>query len=162
MEVGRATTYIARFGFDSRIEPIRVARRLSVAGEDGYELSGPLGVSRLAWQGGVLYADQAANAWFSPSLPMLAEDEKPRSWHGRLVSMGRVQPASAKLVHKKTKVDIGSRKIDAILATLTLRLPTGTIQLESWYAPGTGLVQQEQRTNGKRLLQLQMVTAPSN
>jgi hypothetical protein len=160
LEPGSATTYVARFGFDARVEPIRIGRRISVAGVEGYELTGPLGVSRLGWREDVLYADQAANAWFSPSLPMLAEDEKPRSWHGRLTAMGRTQPASAKLEHRKAKVEIGSRKIQATLAVLTVKLPTGVLELESWYAPGIGLVQQEQRTNGNRLIQLQMVTAP--
>jgi len=160
LAVGRSTTYVVKFGFDSRVEPVKVTRRIAVAGVDGYELAGPLGVSRLAWNKGTLYSDQAVNASFEPSLPMLAEDAKDRVWHGRVVSMGKVNPATARLVHKKSSVVIGGRKLDTTLAVLTLTIPGGEIELDSWYAPEIGLVQQEQRTNNVRVVQLQMVTAP--
>lgn len=161
LQAGTATTYVAHFGLNEmRVEPIRVGRRISVAGVTGYELTGNLGVARLGWRDGVLYADQTANGWFSPSLPVLAEDEKNRSWHGRVRVMDRMLPGSATLEHHSRTVEIGSRKLKTTQAVVTLKLPAGTIELESWYAPGIGLVQQEQRTNGKRVLQLQMVTAP--
>jgi len=160
LAVGRSTTYVVKFGFDSRVEPVKVTREVSVAGVDGYELAGPLGVSRLGWGRDVLYADQAVNASFEPSLPILAEDGKDRVWHGRVVSMGKTNPATATLKHDKSSVVIGGRKLDTTLAVLIISVPGGKIELDSWYAPEIGLVQQEQRTNDVRVVQLQMVTAP--
>lgn len=160
LEVGRSTSYVVKFGFDSRVEPVRIRRHVAVAGVDGYELAGPLGVSRLAWNGGTLYADEAVNASFQPSLPLLAEDRKEHVWHGRVISMGNENPATAKLTHQDAEVVVGGRKLKTVQATLLVTMPKGTIQLDSWYAPGVGLVQQEQRTNNVRIVQLQMVTAP--
>lgn len=160
LEVGRSTSYVVKFGFNSRVEPVKIVRKIAVAGTEGYELTGALGVSRVAWKDGVLFADRAVNATFEPSLPLLTEDGKERTWHGRVVAMGNVNAASARLKQEDSTVDIGGRKVKTTLATLTVQMPKGKIELASWYAPGTGLVQQEQRTNGERVIQIQMVTAP--
>ena len=157
-------TYVVRFGFMERVEPVSVTRRLSVADMPGYELAGPLGVSRLAWRDGVLYADETANAFFTPPIPLLAEDGQPRKWHGTVISMGKSHEATAELVQsndkERNRVDIGGRIVPATLATLTLQLGAQAVVLESWYQPGTGLVQQVQRTNRKQVTQLQIVSPP--
>jgi hypothetical protein len=162
LEVGREVTYVVRTGFASGVEPVRVVRRLPVAGVRGAELTGPLGSARLAWKDGVLLADATSHGRFSPPLPLLAEDGKARTWHGRLETLGREQPASAKLVHTKETLRLGSRRVATTLAKLTMELPAskGLIELDSWYQPGVGLVQQEQRTNGRRVLQLQLLSGP--
>lgn len=162
LEVGREVSYVVRTGFTSTVEPVRVARRLPVAGVRGAELVGPMGASRLAWREGVLYADSTVNGRFSPPLPLLAEDGKQRTWHGRLETLGQEQPASAILKHEKETLRLGSRRVATTLAKVVLDLPDskGTIELDSWYQPGTGLVQQEQRTNGRRVLQLQLLSGP--
>lgn len=161
LELEQTTTYLAKFGFDERVESVRVSRALSVAGVDGFELTGPLGVSKLAWKHSVLWADQTANAWFQPSIPLLAVDNRPRTWTGTVVSMGQSHPASAELHQAKTKLTVRNQTVDTVLATLTITMPGGKIELDSWFQPGVGLIQQEQRTNDERVIQLQMVTAPS-
>lgn len=167
MKVGKHWTYQVRAGFDRRVAEVRVLRPLTVASVDGFELVGPLGVSRVAWKQGTLVADSTVNAQFSPPIPLLvpssdlAKDvaKQVATWHGRVVVLGKVRPASAILTERTDKVEQGSQKVSAILATLTVTLqnPGSKIELLSWYREGTGLVQQEQRTRGNRIVQLQLL-----
>lgn len=157
LEVGDSVTYTVRSGFDTRVETVSVTRRLPVAGTQGAELSGPLGSARLAWRDGILYADTAANAQFEPPLPMLAEDGKDRTWHGRVRTLGREQPGSAVITQRKEKIRIGSRDVETVHVTHRLRLARADIELDTWYQPGVGVVQQEQRTKGQRVLQMQQL-----
>lgn len=159
---GHEVTYLVKTGLAARVEPVRVVRNLPVAGVEGAELSGPLGTSRLAWKDGVLVADSLVNGRFSPPLPLLATDRKARTWHGRVETLGREQPGSAKLVHDQETLSLGARKVFTTKATLTLDLPQagGKIEVISWYQSAVGLVQQEQRTNGQLVLQLQLLSGP--
>jgi len=165
MKVGKQWNYQVRAGFDRRIEPITVRRQITVASADGYELAGPLGLSRVAWKHGSLVAESTVNARFFPPIPLLVPGveltkEIPKQvavWHGRVVVLGKENPASATLTERNDKVDLGTRKVNAILATLTLKMPRGKIQLDSWYQEGVGLIQQEQRTGGIRIVQLQLL-----
>jgi len=164
MKVGRHWTYQVRAGFDRRVGAVKVLRPLPVASVDGFELAGPMGVSRLAWKHGTLLADSTVNAEFSPPLPLLVPSadltKDPRrvaTWHGRVVSLGKERPGNAVLTEKTDKIEVGTQKVATILATVSLRTPSGQIELESWYQEGVGLVQQEQRTNGARIVQLQLL-----
>jgi hypothetical protein len=165
MKVGKHWTYQIRAGFDRRVEPVKILRPLTVASVDGFEFVSPMGVSRLAWVGNTLVAESTVNAHFSPPLPMLVpsadlnKDNPKRiaKWHGRVVTLGKEHPGSAVLTEKTDKIDVRSRKVNTILATVTLTTPNGTIQLDSWYEEGIGLVQQEQRTNRARIVQLQLL-----
>jgi len=161
LEKGVLGTYRVHYKFDTWVEPLRVERKVSVANTSGYELSGPFGISRLAWRDGVLFADQTANAFFEPSVPLLLENGKKRHWEGTIRSLGVERRATAELTQVNTPLEISGRKLDTVLSTLTVTTPTGVIELDSWFSAGTGLVQQEQRTNGQRVIQLQLVTPPS-
>jgi len=172
MKVGKSWTYRVRAGFERHTVPIRVAREVTVASTTGYELASPLGVSRIAWKSGRLVGESMANARFEPAVPLLFpnvqfEKNHPKqvaTWHGRLLTLGVEREANATLVEQNDSVEIGTRKVPAILATLTVRLPSGlrpaVLELASWYQAGVGLVQQEQRTNGTRIVQLTLVGQP--
>ena len=162
LKPGHEITYLVRTGLAARVEPVRVVRSLPVAGVNGAELSGPLGTSRLAWKDGVLVADSTTHGRFSPPLPLMSNDGKDRVWDGHVETLGRVQPGHAKLTQTKETLSLGSRRIFTTKATLTLELPesNGRIELVSWFQPTVGLVQQEQRTNGQLVLQLQLLSGP--
>jgi hypothetical protein len=160
LHVGRITTYQVRSGFESHICDIKVRRPVPVDGTSGYELFSTLGVSRLAWSNGELIASQAANAWFNPPVPILAADGAHRSWHGTIVSLDRRVHASGDLSMTRTRLQLGGRELDTIEANLLLTLPRGAIELTSWFEPGTGLVQQEQRTNDKLVTHMEIVGTP--
>ncbi len=157
-------TYRARTVFERHTVPIRVTRAITVDGTSGFELAGPLGVSRIAWKSNRLIAESMVNARFVPPIPLLIPSsdlkDAPRqvaSWHGRTYSLGIERPSSATLTEQKETLDLGTRKIQTVLAIVNLRLPTGVLEIKSWYQAGVGLVQQEQRTNGKRIIQLVLV-----
>ena len=103
-----------------------------------------------------------ANAKFTPPLPLLVpmelEKNKPPKqvavWHGHIDSLGKVRPSSAVLTEQLDSVELGTRKVTAILATLVVHMPGGIVELKSWYQSGVGLVQQEQRTKGERIVQM--------
>ena len=166
MQVNKKWTYRVRAGFERHTIPIRVVRELTVASTTGYELASPLGVSRIAWKSGKLVADSTVNAQFIPPIPLLVPGAKLDSkkvkqvetWHGRIIALGQEKPASAVLIEQLDTVDFGTRKVNAILATLTIRIPNGVLELQSWYQSGVGLIQQEQRTNGTRIVQLSLVS----
>ncbi len=175
MKVGQHWTYEVRSGFDIRVESIKVLRPLTVAGADGFELSGPLGVSRLAWRGDELWADRSANVQFVPSLLLfrpsvdLSVDKSKKDdpiyqrygaevgqWEGKVIVMGHERTASAKLYERQESVEIKARKVSAILATLKLTIDRHDVELKSWYQQGVGLVQQEQRTGVTRVVRLEL------
>ena len=165
MKVGQHWTYQVRTAFDVNVQPIKVLRPLPVASAPGYELTGPLGVSRIAWRNGTLYADSTVNAQFIPPLPLLVpavertkdDDKKVLTWHGRVIVLGKERPGSATLYERNATIEFGTRKVPTILSTLDIRIPGGKIGLQSWYQQGVGLIRQEQRTNGTRVVQLQML-----
>jgi hypothetical protein len=142
----RTWTYSVRSGFQQFVEPIDVVREVAVAGTRGFELSGPLGTSRLGWRDGVLWAGQSANARFDPPLPLLANDFEPRTWEGHLEATGVLYPATASLEHEQTRVELGGRRVSAVRATVTLQFDDRAVTLQTWYQEGVGIVRQEQHS----------------
>ena len=165
LKVNRTWTYRVSSGFEKHTVPIRVDRAMTVASSSGYELSGPLGVSRVGWSGKKLVAEYMVNAKFSPPIPLLVPMELDKNkppkqvavWHGHIDALGRVKPSSAILTEQVDSVELGTRKVSTILAVLEIKMPGGSVELKSWYQSGVGLVQQEQRTNGQRIVQMIMV-----
>ena len=168
MEVGKTWTYQVTGEFDRHIAPIKVSQEVTVASRNGFELAGPLGASRLAWKSGTLVAESTVNARFVPEIPLLIpgvdlvkdHPKQVATWHGRVTVLGKEHPASAVLTEQPDTVDLSTRKVQTILATLKVRLPGGLIELDSWYQQGVGLVQQEQRTKGTRIVQLVLIGHP--
>lgn len=71
MKAGKHWKYNVRTGLGSQVVQVKVLRPLAVASTQGYELTGPLGTSRLGWRDGTLYADRTSNGQFEPPLPLL-------------------------------------------------------------------------------------------
>jgi hypothetical protein len=161
LEVGTAWTYTVRSGFDTFVEPIKIVRTVPVAGVDGVELAGPLGVSRLGWRKGVLFADSTVNANFTPPLPIYAIDGKDGKWGGSMGSMGKRQKCTATLHHEDAKLQIGGRNVSTRLSTVTIKTARTDIELKTWFQPKVGIVQQEQRTAGKLDVAIQLLSGPS-
>lgn len=160
LEKGRTVSYVVKTDFATWVEPITISQRIPLEGTNGAEFTGPLGSARMVWKNGVLLVQSSANGRFFPPFPILASDGKDRKWEGRIETLGEVQVASARLQQKPDKVRIGTREISTTLSTVTMTLPGGDVVLESWFQPEFGLVQQVQRTNGRRVLYLQLLTGP--
>jgi hypothetical protein len=164
LSLNRKAVYRVHYGLISFDEPLMVSKEVAVAGQSGFELSGPMGVSRVAWRNQVLYADQAVNAWFQPSLPILTEGPPVKPWHGRIVSMGMTHPASATLDLAEEKINIGGRDHNTQRATLKVKMDTARIDLVTWYEAGVGMVRQEQSTKDHgvdhEVVRIELLTPP--
>jgi hypothetical protein len=145
---------------DIRVDSVKVTRPVSVADVEGFELNGPLGVSRLAWRGNALVAESSAGLRFSPPIPLLAPDGKEATWHGRVTWLGAEKPASATVRQSKRTLTLASRPIETTQSDLTLSLPSRKIELITCFEPGVGIVQQEQRSGGKLEVEIEMVSGP--
>jgi hypothetical protein len=165
LAAGKKWTYHAHYGIqDQRVESVLATREVAVGDGDGFELSGPMGTSRLGWNGHTLVADEAANAFFSPSIPLLTDDGRPPApWAGQIRVNGHTYDAKSDLVQspKPVKMTVSGQNFSTRAAKLTVYLlpNRGKIVLDSWFQPGVGLVQQEQRTNDDLVVQIQLVTA---
>ncbi|RYG47675.1 hypothetical protein EON79_06690 [bacterium] len=158
LEEGRSWTYNFRGAFESAVEQVKTVRPVSVAGAAGMELVGPLGISRMAWKNGVLYVSQTSGARFTPALPLFVPPGKKVAYHGRMeTSRGRF-PASGTIVTVEGQtINLGAREYGTTRSTVTLKAGEDGVELITWFAPGVGIVQQEQRTNTVLDLQLQLV-----
>lgn len=161
-DVGTRWTYSVRTGFGAEhVEDIRIARHLSVAGTRGFEMIGPMGSSRLAWREGALWADRFSNVGFEPPIPLLRADRRPAEWKGKWITPFGTETATGTLKHSTAELSIDGMKFSAVVSELSFARQTGTTTLTTWFAPGTGIVRQEQRARGTLELRLQWVAGPN-
>jgi hypothetical protein len=160
LEAGREMEYVVRSDLDTRVEPVRISREVPVAGAPGFELTGPLGTSRLAWKDGMLLAASTTNARFHPPVPLVTVDGKARDWRGEIEVRGYTSEAVGRLVQEDVDLDLNGKKVPTRMSTLSVTLPRGEIELISWFQRGVGMVQQEQRTNDRLVLRMEMLGGP--
>lgn len=153
-------TYTVNTGTDTYVEPIKVLRRIPVRGQLGYEIGGNLGISRLTWDDGVLYADSLVNSRFHPALPIFSPTAESLSWAGTIESMGKSQKATATIMLKEDKIEKLRQKITVRRATITIQTPRTIIEVKTWYRPGVGIVKQEQRTGNKLDVAMELLSTP--
>ena len=72
-------------------------------------------------------------------------------------SAGRVPASGTIEVVEGQTLSLGAREFSTTRSTVTLKAGNDGIELITWFAPGVGIVQQEQRTNTVLDLQLQLV-----
>lgn len=153
LEVGNEWTYSVRTGLAEFVEPVKVVSTAPAAGTKGFQLSGNLGTSRLAWKGKVLCASELPNLAVAPNsspFPLLVADDPTatRAWSGSVMLSGKTYPAVASLKQSKAKLSTPGRTWDTVLVTISLKVGDRNIEILTWYAKGHGPVRQEQRTNG--------------
>ena len=151
LRIGESWTYTVNNSFTTRVQQVKVMRHVPVDQTEGYELSGPMGIARLAWKGGVLYASALPNVRLIKPMPILAARDQALTlnWSGQVQNLGRTLPAQAILSQSLDSVDVGAQKMDAVKATLDIKFDARSVELTTWYAKGVGPVRQDQRTNGK-------------
>lgn len=158
LSVGRKWDYRFRWGLEREMGRIEVVREVPVAGGTGWELRGPMGVSRLGYVGDRLVADQLGGAFLSPSLPIGVPVKSTVLWRGWVVSPDGRQPAKATIKAEEKSLKIQGRERNLNRTVVTMRVGGRAVELATWYAPGDGIVQQEQRTNEKLVLALERVS----
>lgn len=116
----------------------------------GWELTGPMGPSRLAWKNGKLWAEELAGTRYDPAVVLLdaRSGEATATWSG-LVSVGaKALPATARLEQVREEQTLAGRTYKTLRATLTLEFDEGRTELITWYSQGIGPLRQEQRDDG--------------
>lgn len=162
LNVGSEWKYSVSGKFAKYVEPLRINREVGVAGTQGVELTGPLGVSAVAWKKGVLYADRLAGTSFSPPIPLLAADSHVVDYKGTASwpVAGSVKVA-ARLTHEPQKLKLDAREYETVKARLQLVLDESrSIELTTWFAPGVGIIRQEQRTGGELDIRIDYLSGP--
>jgi hypothetical protein len=144
-----AWSYVYRSGLQSHVVQVEASRPLSVAGQQGWSLSGPGGESRVAWDRHLLYFQLMAGTSFIPALPILdAKNPKSnRAWRGTVLFQGSRTQATATIEQLPDRYKIGVRPYDSLKVTVYLRMPQTQIELMTWFAKDIGIIAQQQRTN---------------
>lgn len=148
LRVGNEWSYDVKTGLPESVDKVKVTREVPVADTVGFELSGAMGLSRMAWKGETLVASVLGNSRFSPPLPLLnsIEEKQTTKWKGRMYSQGRTYEATATLSQEPTPLTREARKYQAVKTTLLIRLNDRELEVQTWYAPGVGILNQVQRT----------------
>ena len=158
LSVGQKWDYRYRWGVEREMGRIEVVREVPVENGTGWELKGPMGVCRLGYVGDSLVADQLGGAFLTPALPIGIPVKSRALWRGWVVSAGGRRPAKATVAAAEATLKVRGRRQRLNRTVVTLRTGDHTVELATWYAPGDGIVQQEQRTDDRLDLALERVS----
>src|SRR5437868_2581428 len=70
------------------------------------------------------------------------------------------RPSTASLNQQTDNIQVGTRRYDAIKATVALSTGSDSYELITWYAKGLGPIRQEQRTDGKLDYKVELLSGP--
>ncbi len=162
LKVGSEWKYSVSGTFAKFVEPMRINREIGVAGTQGVELVGPMGYSSVAWKKGVLYADRLAGTSYSPPLPLLAADGRQMDWDGTVAwPTDGTQKATARLTHETQKLKLDANEYSTTRSRLQIIIDgTKSVELTTWFAPGIGIVRQEQRTGSNLDIRIDYLSGP--
>ena len=121
-----------------------------------------MGISRLAWRTNTLYAEAFPNTRVNKALPILIANDPKASvnWNGTVETANFSRPATASLNQQTDNIQVGTRRYDAIKATVALSTGSDSYELITWYAKGLGPIRQEQRTDGKLDYKVELLSGP--
>lgn len=146
---GAKWTYVVSMDGDEVIQEITVKGSAPVGKYSGWLLDSAMGQSRLAWNGGVLYAAELAGTTYSPPIPLFAK--KDTNWTGVVVTPKSSTAGSAILQSKEENLVIGGKTYKTIKTTLKLKSGKDEVELTTWFYPDLGILRQEQRTGANML-----------
>jgi hypothetical protein len=128
----------------------------SVGGVDGWLVGGPGGESVFAWDGCILRTSRMGGIDFDPPLGILQADQDDAEWKysGIATIRGTRQKITAELNQKKASIE--GKHPDARRSTITFRVGANTIELNTVFAKDIGIVEQEQRNNGRTVSRAQL------
>jgi hypothetical protein len=140
----------------AEVMPVKCTEPRQVGDADGWLVSGPGGESVYAWDGCILRASRLGGIDFDPPLGLLQADKEDVDWKysGVVTIKGVAQKASAEISQEATAIE--GRYPDAIRVSLTLGIGSNEIELITVFARGIGIVEQEQRNNGRTVSRAQL------
>lgn len=160
MRSGAKWTYTVRSGFRSYVDDCAVEAEQSVGGKKGFRLGGAFGPATFAWSNGTLIAGQVAANRFDPPLPLLDRSKTHWEWNGTVRGLAGARRASMTADSKAEKLDLGGRKLSTTKVETRLTIAGQAVELDTWFAAGIGIVRQEQRTDGKQDLAIELLSGP--
>lgn len=142
LKEGNEWRYISKGQLGQFLHEMKVTRPYPVAKGQGWELTGSLGDSVLAWQGSVLYASVLSGTRYNPPLPLVdgSKKETTLTWKGNLYMAGKLHKATA--VTEQKEGDFGGKK--AIETDLMIDMGQRKIKVTTVYVRGRGPVSQKQ------------------
>lgn len=168
LEPGSEWTYTVQLHFKSVIARLKVKEQAPVGSGMGWRLAGDLGESRMAWRAGKLIAAELGGTKFDPPITLLdptAKEAPQADWKGVIRHAGKQIPAAGTLsqtvlTDEADKLQIGSRKFSSIRSRLEVKAEGANLELTTWFAPGVGIIRQEQRINGDLVPSLEYLSGP--
>lgn len=163
LAVGEQWGFAVRSAQNSIAASLKVTRKAAVGGVEGFEISGPSGISRLAWIGGDLKASVLSGTRFMPPITLLTStvSKTPVTWSGKVSTPLHSWTGTAENLISKADLKVAGRNVDTIRSDLVITLANQTkMTLTTWYAPEMGIVRQEQRTNGVQVLAMERLNGP--
>jgi hypothetical protein len=156
LKVGESWVYMARTGLQSLPDNVRVTRSVSVGDTEGVELSGDLGTAHLAWDGNRLVTDQMAQCRFVHPLPLL-EAAQSKPWQGWMLRGDKRYAFKAFTSQAPAKLDVMGMQANTICSSVELWSDKQHVEIKTWFESGVGIVRQEQRTNDRLDLTLELL-----
>jgi hypothetical protein len=114
----------------------------------------------LAWLDGVLVAEMTAGARLTRPLPLLNPARTEMQWQGWIGSGGKRKAARATIRRTADTVEVQGRTVSAVRSDVAIKTESELLEIRSWFRKGSGLVRQEQRTNGRLDLSAEWVSGP--
>lgn len=156
---GQSWRYYAHEATGSRIRNIKVGESCLVGNSHGFKLSGDGGTSKLAWISGELWVSEFAAMRFDPPIVLLKPSSPTSTWNYEGVGTSRVfqQRISVQAKQQPVKLEVMGQTRNTLLVTLSLQFQNKTIELETWFQKGLGILKQEQRVDGIRVFALEWI-----
>ena len=158
LSVGKKWDYNFRWGVAQETGTLEVVREVPVANATGWELRSPMGVLRLGYEGDKLVADQLADAFFVPSLPIGLPVGHKAVWRGWMTSHAGRKAARAVISSDSTKSKVSGRDRTVTQTTVVMNSEGVETTLTTSFAPGDGIVDQEQVNGGMVALSVKRVS----
>jgi hypothetical protein len=162
LQIGHKWSYMIRSGMRSRVETLEVTLSIAVAGVKGWQLEGPMGISRLAWKNKTLYVDQVPGTCFSPPIPLLDMQHPKGTWHwkGFLTQGHKTIECTAEIEQIPEKYTLGMRQYPTLKTTLTMKMPQKNTELITWFVDNIGILCQKQYTNHRLDCSMEYMSGP--
>jgi hypothetical protein len=152
-ERGVSWTYRVSREFGSRIETLTAFPGGPVGSRPGWWIKGPSGTSLLAVDGGTVWAAELGGTRFDPPIPIVAT--RSRGWTGTVVAPHGPVRAKAALACRAGP----GQETESALKVIG---PGIDLQVTTWTRPGVGIVRQDERSKGRRLMRAELVAGPTS
>lgn len=159
---GYRWTYASTIGMNAGVTEVEVAGPANVAGRDGWRLASNWSPSEVAWIGNRLVASRLGGQIYSPPVPILVveDGESSLAWEGERGAFGSRSKWTGTLLVKKETSTLVGRKLDVRTSTLRLQRDGVEDEILMIFAPGLGLIRQEERRNGRLVGKLAYLSGP--